>query len=185
MTRIYDPKTAPIRFRRVEPGVYLSTCGNERAHSMAASDHPSAAWERCPTGICGRFRITKTEHTGHNTTHQGRTRWWLLDVYRDSPVYFIGYGSSRHFLSLEDAVESLNVKIGRGIQEAFGLVAKYLRDRQNAEDVRVEREEVRAARVETVAEILRGTYAHMDTAQATAEQIISTLFPELDTDRST
>ena len=212
MSRPYDPKTAPIRFRRVEPGLYVSVCGEAHNHRAMAVEvvnrrhghgqhaasltvrfeqheieyrnqelrfgetHATAPWEPCPRGICGRYRIRKTEHSGRHVTNQGRTRWWLHDVARDCPVLFLGYGSSRHFLSLEDAIRSLNIKVGQFLREGFEVLAKLRSETAAADEARAKAEALRASRVGAVADILRLTYAHASTAGATAEQIVDALF---------
>jgi hypothetical protein len=179
----FDVKTAPIQFRRAEPGVYLSTCGRshdvraravelvDRRHGYTMEHAPSPAahraeydaeedrllrslesvttpWDACPSGLCGRYRIHKTEHSGRSVTLSGRTRWWVTDVASGQAIGRSGMSS--HQLTLEDSVAMLHFRIGRAVEDAFDVL-KAIR-RETAERDRVAR--VRAEREEAVSRIL-------------------------------
>jgi hypothetical protein len=215
----FDLKTAPIQFSRVEPGVYVSTCGTcgtdasraahvrelataatirERGFSPERDPDPAAhsdvyrlhvqrmterPWEICLRGICGRFRIHRTVHTGgkarqaagYSAIIQGPVRWWVTDVPTDQRLswpHMRGCSDS----TLEEAIRMLHVQIGRGIAHAFKEGLDHLRQIDCVAAVAEQRAGERWARTDKVAAILRQTYAHQTTAWATAEQIVDALF---------
>lgn len=138
---MFDIRNAPIRFARVGPGRYVSTCeGSHRPVRELAVDRvdrrcgytmeyaPSPAghraeydldearlaevpWDACPLGICGRYRIYRTTHSGRGVTHDGKFRWWTKDVGHDNAIA-LKWAIRGHQISLKDAVKALNVEVG-------------------------------------------------------------------------
>lgn len=99
-------RALPIKFRKVEPGVYES-CG-------------------VPDGEvgprAGEYRIHKTEHSGRNVSHSGRVRWHVRHVPTSRTISHRFAAS--YALSLEDAIDMLHIVIGRGLRDGFEVLAK-------------------------------------------------------------
>ncbi len=118
-------KDLPIQFRRASPGVYLSVA----ALSCGAKD--------------GEYRIHRTEHRGNGVSHSGRVRWHVRHVPTGQAIGHAHDGRNPYLLSLEDAIHTLNVVIGRRLRDAFEVLAKMnleaerkLEDQRAAHDAR-------------------------------------------------
>ncbi len=91
----------PIKFHRVSPGEYLS---------LDAFPPWAHTW-----------RIHRTEHTGRGSANRGRTRWHI--TYLPTGLSF-GTRYTDHNGSLNDAVRTLHLTIGRALRDGFEVLAK-------------------------------------------------------------
>src|SRR5262252_8548857 len=95
-------KALPIRFKAEAPGMYLSEAG--------------------PCSKVGEYRIHKTEHSGRGTSHSGRVHWHVKHVPTNQVIAH--HFSSPYSLSLDDAIQTLHVVIGRWLRDGFEVLAK-------------------------------------------------------------
>ena len=76
----------------------------------------------------GRWIIRAVQHTGYGSSLSGRVRWYVALDGNYFPVGFSSGGS--YTLSLEDAVDEIHRKIGRGLCGGFEVLSQI---RQTAE----------------------------------------------------
>jgi hypothetical protein len=115
----------PIQFYRVAPGEYLST-------SVAVP------W-------VAEYRIYRTEHAGRGVTHNGRTRWHVIHVPIGRSIGHRFAGSNNYSLSLEEAIRTLHLAIGRMLRDAFEVLSKMNADAERAVRIQAEYAAARAA----------------------------------------
>src|SRR5512135_1838991 len=85
----------------------------------------------------GRWVIRSVQHSGHGSTNSGRTRW---HVALDGRYFGVSY-DNRAALSLEDAIDGIHHKIGKGVRDGFEVLAKMRRDAEKRESDAVHRAE--------------------------------------------
>jgi len=105
-----EVKAFPIKFRPVEPGVY---------ESVGVADG-----EVGPRA--GEYRIHKTEHSGRGVSHSGRVRWHVNHVPTGTTISH--RFSASYSLSLDHAIETLHIVIGRGLRDGFEVLARMNAD---------------------------------------------------------
>lgn len=85
----------------------------------------------------GRWVIRSVQHSGHGSTNSGRTRW---HVALDGHYFGVSY-DNRAAHSLEDAIDEIHRRIGRGFRDGFKVLAQMRSDAEAREQAAVRRAE--------------------------------------------
>lgn len=73
----------------------------------------------------GRWIIRSVSHSGYGSTNSGRTRWHVTFDGRYFDVRSYGGGST---LSLEDAIDEIHHRIGKGVCDGFKVLVQMRLD---------------------------------------------------------
>lgn len=137
-------KDLPITFkRRAATTDFTKLVGKETARAKHSPfEYVSAD---------GRWIIRSVHHRGHGTSNSGRVRWHAV---HDGNYFAVGYGGHGYTLSLEDAIDEIHRKIGRGLRDGFEVLAKM----RQAGEAAARADELRAANLVKARDLLGRLY---------------------------